>query len=150
MHRSSLLLVASCCLLTVTQVGARAGTDAKKPLQGVWIAKSMEVDGKALPAEEAKRMRFTFKGAKLFVKGGYKKDDQEEECDYKLDVMKSPHHLDITRRDEGKTVQAIYEIRDGVLKICIRHEGSSEGRPKEFATTPESKLILLVLTKQNP
>src|SRR5262249_12352759 len=102
--------------------------------------------------EQAKRVRFTFKGDRLLIRGENKENDREEEFDYQVDATKSPHHLDITitRRDEQKTVQAIYEIKDGELKICIRHERSAEGRPKEFATKPESNLILLRLTKESP
>src|SRR5437660_11498832 len=126
--RLSLFLLASCCGLFILRAESKAGDDAKKRLDGIWIGQSMEVDGKVLPAKEAERMRFTFKGDKLFIKGNFD-DDREDECDYKIDAMQSPHHLDFTPKKEKKSIQCIYEIKDGVLKVCMRHETSSEGQP---------------------
>jgi uncharacterized protein (TIGR03067 family) len=149
MHRISSVLLASFGFFLITQSVLKAGGDAKKTLEGVWIGQSMEVDGKALPAEEAKRMRLTFKGDKLLIRGNFK-DDRELECDYKVDAKQSPHHLDFTPRNEKKSLQGIYDVKDGVLKVCMSHETGSEGRPKMFATKAGSQLILVVFNKQKP
>jgi len=122
-----------------------AGTDDKASLQGVWTAKSMEVDGKPAPAEAVKQMRFTFKGDKLLVRGNHK-DDSEQECSYEIDATKSPKHLDFTQEDK-QHVRGIYDINGDELKVCLRHASSSDGRPADFSTKPRSKLILLVFKR---
>lgn len=125
---------------------AKAADDATN-LQGVWIAESMEADGEAAPAEAVKRIHFTFKGDKLFVKGNFA-DDREEECTFKVDAKQSPKHLEFTAPKEQKPVLGIYEVKKDELKICLRHARSADGRPTEFATKPNSKLILIVFKKQ--
>ena len=148
MARFAFALVAACGgLFVAAQAIVTAGDDAKSALQGVWVGRSMEIDGKMLPADEAKKMQFTFKGDKLFIKGNLP-DGREDECDYKIDPKQSPAHLDFTPRNEKKSLQGIYEIKDGVLKVCIRHETGSGGRPKEFATKAGSQLILVVFDKK--
>lgn len=123
--------------------------DGTASLQGVWIAKSMEADGKPAPAEAVKRMRFTFKGDKLLVRGNHD-DGSEEECGYEIDAKKSPKQLDFTPPKQKKPVLGIYEIKGDELKLCLRHNGSAEGRPTEFSTKPESKLILMVFKRAKP
>jgi uncharacterized protein (TIGR03067 family) len=146
------------CLLTVLAVTcsvlalpgtSKAADDAKDPLQGVWIAQSMESDGKAAPAAAVKKMRFTFKGDKLLVRGNFE-DDSEETCAYKVDPKKTPKHLDFSPPKEKKPILAIYAMKGDELKICLRHGKSSKGRPTEFATKPDSDLVLIVFKKQKP
>lgn len=83
------------CLTLALCTGSRNGDDPKDSLQGVWVAQSMEVDGKAAPAEVVKQMRFTFKMDKLFIKGNFD-DEREEECSYEIDPEKSTKHLDFS------------------------------------------------------
>jgi uncharacterized protein (TIGR03067 family) len=123
-----------------------AAPDDKASLQGVWIAESMEADGKPAPAEALKRMRFTFKGDKLLVRGNFA-DDREEECSYGIDATKSPKHLDFTPPKEKEPILGIYEIKGDDLKLCLRHGGSSAGRPTEFSAKPDSELILFVFKR---
>jgi uncharacterized protein (TIGR03067 family) len=120
--------------------------DDSDSLQGIWTAQSMEADGKAAPANAVSRMRFTFQGKKLLVKGN-SPDDREEQCSYKIDTTKSPNCLDFTPTKEKKTVLAIYEVKEDELKVCLRHEGSPGGRPTEFSTKPDSGLVLIVFKK---
>ena len=147
MRRLLFPLLVVFCLMATSQPGTKAGDDQKNPLQGVWIAQSMVSDGKAAPAEAVKRMRFTFKGDKLLVKGNFD-DDREEECTFKADSKQSPNHLEFTPPKQQKPILGIYEVKKDELRICLRHEGSAEGRPTEFATTVNSKLILIVFKKQ--
>jgi uncharacterized protein (TIGR03067 family) len=124
-----------------------AGDDGAKALEGVWIGQSMEVDGKAMPAEVAAKMTFKFQGNKLFITGNTK-DGREDEGTFKADSKKSPKQIDVSPRKDDKTVAGIYEIKGDELKICLRHSSSAEGRPTEFATKADAKLILLVLKKK--
>src|SRR5262245_51772160 len=70
-------LVTMVCLPLVLSV-ARAAETNKDDLQGVWIATSGELNGKPVPAKEVERIRFTFKGAKLLVRGARDEDKEEE------------------------------------------------------------------------
>jgi uncharacterized protein (TIGR03067 family) len=132
-------------LLPFLAAAGPAATDDKASLQGVWNAKSMDVDGKPGPVEAVKRMRFTFKDDKLLVRGNHN-DDSEQECRYEIDATKSPKHFDFTQADK-QHVSGIYEINGDELRVCLRHASSSDGRPADFSTKPQSKLILLVFKR---
>jgi uncharacterized protein (TIGR03067 family) len=119
----------------------------ENPLQGVWIAQSMEANGKPAPADAVKRMQFTFKGDKLYIKGNFD-DDREEECPYKIDPKQSPKHLEFSPPKEKKPILGIYEVKGNELKLCLRHGSSSGGRPTAFQTKTESGLVLILLKKQ--
>ncbi len=147
MRRVLVTTLAVAWFLGTSPLGTKAGDDAKNPLQGAWIAQSMESDGKAAPAEAVKRVRFTFKGDKLLIKGNFD-DNSEVECMFKIDPKQSPKHLDFTPPKEQKPILGIYEVKEGELTVCLRHASSSDGRPTEFATKADSKLILIVFKKQ--
>ena len=127
-----------------------AADDAKDALQGVWVAKSMKADGKPAPKDTLKRMRFTFEGDKLRIRGNSKTDEDEDEMTYTVDAEQSPKHLDFTPPKAEKPVLAIYEIKGDELKVCMRHAKSTEGRPTKFESTPNSRLVLIVFKKQKP
>lgn len=135
------------CLLVFSHRATMAGDDANKPLQGVWVAESMEVDGKPAPAKTVQRMQFTFKGDKLFMRGNFK-DDRELECAYKIDTKQSPKHIDITPSDQKMPILGIYELEGDKLKACLRHASSSKGRPIAFGSEADSNLVLVVFKKQ--
>lgn len=137
------------CLVVAFPPRGNAAENSDDALQGVWVGHSMEADGNALPAEAARQMRFTFKGDKLLVKGNFA-DGREEECSCKINSEPSPKHLDFTPPGEKKPVLGIYEAKGDELKLCLRHGGSSEGRPTEFATKAGSKLVLITFERQKP
>jgi uncharacterized protein (TIGR03067 family) len=143
MRRIILTMLATTCIA----FSSRAGDEARDALQGVWQAQTLESDGKPAPAEAAKRMRFTFKGDKLLIKGNFA-DDREEECKYTIDVKATPKQLDFTTPDGKKKILAIYEIKNDEMKVCMRHAESKSGRPTEFATKADSKLVLVVFKRQ--
>lgn len=120
--------------------------DGKAALQGVWIAKSMETDGKPAPATTVKRMRFRFKGDKLFVRGNFE-NDTEDECEYKIDATKSPKHIDILPPKEKNPILGVYDIKGDELSLCLRHADTPGGRPTKFSTATEPNLILIVFKR---
>jgi uncharacterized protein (TIGR03067 family) len=136
-------------LLKADTGAAPVAPDDKATLQGVWIAQSMETDGKPAPATAFKRMRFTFKGDKLLVRGNFD-NDAEEECKYEIDPSKSPKHIDIMPPKEKNPVLGVYCIKEDELRLCLRHANSPEGRPTEFYTKRESNLILMVFKRTKP
>lgn len=143
-----LIALAVTSLVILLDCGCEAAEDSQT-IQGVWIAQSMEADGKPAPPEAVKKVRFTFKGDKLLVRGNFS-DDREDECTYKLDPKQSPKHLQFTPPKEEKPVLAIYEIKGDELKICTRNPSSPDGRPTGFTTKAGSGLALIVFKKQKP
>lgn len=117
----------------------------KDTLQGAWIAKSIEAKGQPAPPEAVKSMQFTFKGDKLFVRGNFK-DDREEEGSYKIDMTKTPAQIDYSVSGQQKTVIGIIELSGDELRVCFRHNSSDGARPTAFAAK-EDGVILVVLTK---
>ena len=109
----------------------------------------MEADGKAAPPEDVERMRFTFKGDKLLLRGNFA-NDMEEDCSFAVDTTKTPHQLDFTPPNEKKPIVGIYEVKGAELKVCLRHASSPDGRPTTFATKPDSNLVLIILKRQDP
>jgi uncharacterized protein (TIGR03067 family) len=142
--RGSLIVA---CLAIGWQISAEGAGDGVDTLQGVWAAQSMEADGKATPAEAVKQMRFTFRGDKLLLRGNFK-DDREQECPFTVDPKKMPKQLDFTPPKEKKPILGIYEVTGDELKVCLRHASSSEGRPTEFVSKADSKLVLIVFKRQ--
>jgi uncharacterized protein (TIGR03067 family) len=124
-----------------------AAEDGKAALQGVWVARSMEVDGKAAPAEDTRRTRFTFKGDNLLLRGNFD-DDSEDERACTIDPRKSPKHLDLTPAHEKERILGIYELKGGELRVCLRQAGGAGGRPTAFATRAGARLVLIVFRKQ--
>jgi uncharacterized protein (TIGR03067 family) len=135
------------CLLPGISHGEEKKEKDQDRLQGVWVAQSMEADGKPAPEDAVKRMRFTFDGEKLKIRGNHA-DDTEATCPFKIDDSKSPRQLDFTIDEEPKPILGIYKFDGEELKVCIRHASSSEGRPEEFKTTRDSQLVLIVFKKE--
>ena len=94
-------------------------------------------------------MRFTFKGDDLLLRGNFR-NDKEQKCSYSVDGSKSPKQLDFTPEGAPGPIHAIYEIKGDELKVCLRHASSKDGRPTEFASMPDSKLVLIVFKKMKP
>jgi len=146
MRSNALLpLISASLLIFLTEAGRTAAAD-NDSLEGVWVATDMTADGKPAPADAVKRMRFTFKADKLLVRGNFD-NDVEEECGYRIDAAKSPKQLDIQPPKEKQPILAIYDLKGDQLQLCLRHGGSSGGRPTEFASKPDSGLVLLVFKR---
>src|SRR4051794_33643598 len=129
-------LLAGAWLLSTASPARGSGGD-KDELQGVWVATSMEINGKPAPADEVKRTRFTFQGGRWLIR--HPKDrGKEEEGTYKADRAKSPKQLDLTWRN--KTLAGIYEVKGDELKICYESGGNPKNRPAKFATNREEEL----------
>jgi alpha-L-fucosidase len=116
-------------------------------LQGIWVARSMEIDGKPVPDEDLKHMRFDFQGDSVIVRGNHN-NDEEETARYSIAPHKSPKEIEIAPLKEKNSILGIYELKDDELKLCLRHASSHKGRPTEFSTKPDTQLVLLSLKKQ--
>jgi uncharacterized protein (TIGR03067 family) len=147
MKRFSVVALAAGAWLASAASMSRADDADKDELQGVWIATSLEINGKPASAKEVERTRFTFKGEKLLVRGA-RDEDKEEKGAFKTDPKKLPRHLDITLN--GKTLHGIYEIKGDELKVCFENGGKAENRPTKFATNKENEEVLIVFKRQKP
>lgn len=137
-----------CFFIMAAATAARCAEAERGTLEGTWIAKSMEKDGKKAPEDAVKCVRFRFVGDKLFVRGNYG-DEREVECSFAVDATKEPKHLDFTPPKGKEPTLAIYERKEKTLRMCVRHSGSHKGRPTEFEATKGSDLILIVFSLQD-
>ncbi len=127
-----------------TPAPGKKADDVKASLQGAWNGKSMVKDGQSAPADVLKKMRFTFKGEKLIVRGNRADDaDAEDEASFTVDPEKSPMHLDITPPNASSPIRCIFEVTRDDLKVCFGKE-----RPTAFASPANSGQVLMVFTKQ--
>jgi uncharacterized protein (TIGR03067 family) len=134
-------------------VAAAAAQDetTKKDLgqiQGTWRLVSRERDGKADPAEAIKGVLVTHEGDKFSFTGSASGSGAMKGT-FKLDATKKPKAVDRMPADgpqKGKTLPGIYRLEGDTLTICVSVEGKD--RPTEFATKPNSGLVLAVFKRE--
>lgn len=133
-----------------TSTSALDAQDDKASLQGVWVAQSLETEGKPDSGTDTRqmRMRFAFKGDKLLFAVNLDLI-VEKQWSYRIDATKSPKHLDITpdKPIQGETTLGIYELKGDELKVCLRCGRTQSGRPTDFSTNADSGLILIVFKR---
>ncbi len=110
-----------------------------KTLQGTWKVVALEVDGKAIPAEQGPR-ELVFKGDELLGLAPNAK--------FKLDPTQKPKHLDlINKNDPKKIFPLIYELKDDELRIAVplveRGKGAEAKRPTSFTGNKEAPIVVL-------
>lgn len=120
-------------------------TDAAPCLEGRWIVKSAEKDGRA--AKRVKDMKFVFSGNKLLIKSPWRENDGDNYF-FAVNNAASPHHLSFSELDAQVPVKGIYECSGNELKLCIRDKSSGKGRPAAFGSAPESDLFMLELSRE--
>lgn len=108
---------------------AAAQEDVEK-LQGAWYHASREEKGQQVVGE-AKEVLIVFRGNVVVFKKG---TEVSQVCVLKnIDARSNPKKVDVVitdGRNEGLTIQAIYEIKDGIFRYC----GSADVRPTSFTT----------------
>jgi uncharacterized protein (TIGR03067 family) len=136
--------------VVVLAVGLLIGADKKddaikelKKFQGEWVPVSVEVNGKAAPAEALKDVKVTVKGNKITFKEGAK----TMEGTFTLAPTKKPKQIDATAKEKDKEFKTIgiYEFDGDKLKICDTLAGGE--RPKKFSSkggTQKNPIILTV------
>jgi uncharacterized protein (TIGR03067 family) len=117
--------------------------DDQAALQGAWECESAELEGKALPEDEVKKMRVVIQDDRMVIVPG----GEFERLSFKVDAAKTPRVFHVTPtegKDKGKTTPVIYAIdpKADTLKLCF---DTKEGKklPTEFAAKPGSGMILL-------
>jgi uncharacterized protein (TIGR03067 family) len=117
---------------------------ARTEMNGTWIPSEAELDGEKLPEKVIKSIKLVIKEEKYTVNVG----EQVDEGTVTLDLESDPTGMEIKGTkgpNEGKTIPAIYELKDDVLKVCYNLEGKD--RPKEFKTTAGSKFYMVTYKK---
>jgi len=148
------LLVAawpSACPVASAQAKADEGEVLKKELvtlQGCWKEVSREEMGRDLP--DAKKSLLVVEGDKFSVKDG---DATIIKGTFNLDASKSPKAIDLKITEcmnpnfNGQVWYGIYELDKNSFKWSLSWPGE-KSRPKEFATTKETKHTLSTFQKE--
>jgi uncharacterized protein (TIGR03067 family) len=111
-----------------------AGDKELDKIQGTWSLTSHEVNGKATPEADLKKMTITVSGDKASVKQG---DQVVQAWTLKLDATKTPNTVDsMVTEGEGKgtTMLGIYELSGDTMKFCFDPAGKK--RPTDFKGGP--------------
>ena len=142
-----LMMTASTGLVAGRQepAGVKAAPAA---LEGVWIAQSMEANGRPMPPVVVDGVTFVFKGERLTITG-LGGPAVEQQCAIVVDENAAPKRLDFTPTD-GRTAYSVYEIAaDGLLKINFTRGGNAASRPMALTTGPGTNQLLIVLKKKS-
>jgi uncharacterized protein (TIGR03067 family) len=143
--------------LLIVAVGLLLGADApmedpgkrdKEMLQGTWKLVSVEFDGQCMPMDDLKASRLTVKGSDY----AFTLNKTSLELTFKLDPSKKPKEIDligVAGTDKGKIYRGIYVLEGDTYKIC-RHSQPDRERPIEFATRPDSGLVLVTWQREKP
>jgi uncharacterized protein (TIGR03067 family) len=131
---------------------ARSRDDEKEKkvlakMTGTWVPTAAELDGEKLPKSVYESIKLVIKDEKYTVTVG----EQIDEGTVTLDLESDPTGMDIKGTkgpNDGKTIPAIYELKDDVLKVCYNLEGKK--RPKEFKTTAGSKHYMVTYNREKP
>ena len=146
--RFRILLAASLIVVPFTSF-ARSDDDdkvkkARAEMNGTWLPSEAELDGEKLPETLLKSIKLVLKDEKYTATV----DEQVDEGTVTLDLESDPKGMEIKGTNgpnNGKTIPAIYELKDDVLKVCYNLEGKK--RPTKFKTTAGSKLYLVTYKK---
>jgi uncharacterized protein (TIGR03067 family) len=126
-------------------MGSRVWADDLKAMEGKWSIEKAEVNGEAVDQETLKDILVTITGARyeLLIK------DTKDAGTIKLDETQKPKTMDGTDtegEDVGKVTKSIYELSGDTLRVCYSLSGGE--RPKEFATKPDSQLLLVTYKRE--
>ncbi len=116
-------------------------------LYGTWEFVSMEVEGVQKPEADFKKFKAVLAGDQWTVWDG---TNIAAQTTMELDPTTEPKHLDlIPRPGKGEPIRGIYRLEGNQLKYCDRSEDNGD-RPTEFASLPDSGLVLIVLKRIEP
>jgi uncharacterized protein (TIGR03067 family) len=145
--KTQYLLPMIACLLLGADHSKEVGEKcAATELEGTWRAVSFITRGESLPEWSACFHTTTFTGNASVSKYG---DKAGPRCLFRLDVKAKPKRLDVIiaeGRNKGKTILAIYELKENTLKICAAALGKE--RPSAFESTHENQQCLEVLKRE--
>jgi uncharacterized protein (TIGR03067 family) len=114
-------------------------------LNGRWICNSAMKAGEAYPDNIGKSIGLMlFNGTYTAVVGG-----DRDEGTYKIDESANPKAITfiVTKGpNQGKTIQGIFELNKGLLRICSDMSGKT--RPTKFESKPDTQSFLASYRRQ--
>ena len=134
------------CLVLIFAVTA-FGADSKdaEALRGTWLPVKAELGGQPMPDAVLKAISLTMDKGKYDVLA----DGHPDKGTYTLDETATPKAITITGTEgpnQGKTFPAIYELKDGTLRIC--YDLSGKKRPTAFESVAGTKLYLVTYRRK--
>jgi uncharacterized protein (TIGR03067 family) len=125
-------------------VAASPGGDDAKKFQGTWEVVEFEIQGKARPAEDLKKVKAVFSGDKFKFETG---QSDIKESTFTIDPAKKPKQIDIATDETGGKLElrGIYEFKGDNLTICLF--AAPAERPSEFKTNPDMKSVRFLLKR---
>jgi uncharacterized protein (TIGR03067 family) len=130
--------------LSLSVFAADSPNDAKA-VQGNWKPFKAELAGQPMPDAVLKTISLKLDNGKYEVFVG----EQPDRGTYTLDSSSKPKSMVITGTEgpnHGKNFPAIYELKDGTLRICYDLSGAK--RPTEFKTSPGTQLYLVTYNRK--
>jgi uncharacterized protein (TIGR03067 family) len=130
-------------------VAAREHEDQQK-LQGNWELGQAEFDGRPMNPGDPK-MVWAVQGNRIITNIGI---NGGRHFTFKLDPTRKPRAIDLTPSNEqgnpvGGRITWAYELDGDTLRVCIPPPGQP-ARPKEVASKPGSRMMLMVFKRQPP
>jgi uncharacterized protein (TIGR03067 family) len=141
-----LFVLVACVLLAFDETKDKAVKADLEKIQGTYVMKSLEVDGKAVPEDKLKSSTLTIKDDKYIVKV----KDQTFETQMILDPEKKPKTIDMKFLDgvnKDKMAPGIYKFDDETFTMC-RGLNPGQTRPQDFGTWPNTNTFLVVWKKE--
>ncbi len=143
-------IAASSLIVVALGTSVRSGDDEKvkkirAEMDGTWTPSAAELDGEKLPKQVLGTIKLVIEDDKYTATVG----EQVDEGTVTLDVESEPAGMEIKGTkgpNLGKTIPAIYELKEDTLKVCYNLEGKK--RPKEFKTTAGSKYYLVTYKRK--
>jgi RNA polymerase sigma factor (sigma-70 family) len=106
-------------------------------LQGTWVAVSMNVKNKDVPAEQVRTFRVTIAGDRMKT---HRLLEDDEEIPYQLDPTRKPKTIDFLARRAGL---GIYEFDGDRLRLCL----TDEDAPRPTDLKPGERRVVILLKR---
>jgi uncharacterized protein (TIGR03067 family) len=126
-------------LVMLATVAAEASNADTQALQGKWLVTSFEYNGAQV--DRMKNAIREFKDGKYSLTP---KSGDVIEGTVSLDESKTPKTIDLDVN--GRILRGIYQLEGDTLKLC--YNLSSEERPTEFVSKPDTGLIVVVHSRE--
>jgi uncharacterized protein (TIGR03067 family) len=152
--RARILIVAAVGLLAAAAVraGGPAPANDKDALQGTWRLAAAEISKEPIPLDRLKDGKEVLVGTLVIKADSYifHLGKNTLEMTFKMDPAHKPPAIDLTvvaGPEKGKTYHGIYKIDGDTYTVCRSVEPGKD-RPSEFATKPNSGLMLVVWKRE--
>jgi uncharacterized protein (TIGR03067 family) len=123
-----------------------AQADDLKLLDGTWLPIEAQLGSNKLPDEFLQSVRLVLKSGEYSSHVG----DVVDRGKLNVDITATPKTMDIVGTDgpnQGKTIPAIYEFKDGKLRVC--YSIGADPRPTEFSTAGGEKYFLATYRRES-